>query len=77
MKLPPPIFDDDPSPAFEVNEVYHEQPGDIQEDSWGIVEKSEDVNANTRDFEAERKAYQPPRGYERDMNTMRGSTRGM
>ena len=70
MNIPPPIFDDDPPSAFDVDEVYHVQPGDIQEDSWGIVEKSEDVNANTRDFEAERKAYEHAKrlreGYEHD-----------
>jgi hypothetical protein len=73
MKLPPPIFDDDPSPAFDINEVYHEQPGDIQEDSWGIVEKSEDVNANTRDFEAERKAYEHAKRLREGYENMRAN----
>jgi hypothetical protein len=70
MNLQPPIFDDDSSPAFDVNEVYHVHPGDIQEDSWGIVKTSEDVNANTRDFEAEQKAFEHAKslreGYEHD-----------
>ena len=70
MNIPPPIFDNDPPPAFDVDEVYHAQQGDIQKDSWGIVEKSEDINANTRDLEAERKAYEQTRdlreGYEHD-----------
>jgi hypothetical protein len=60
MNIPPPIFDDDPPPAFDVDEVYHVHPGDIRED----------VNANTRDFEAERKAYEHAKrlreGYEHD-----------
>jgi hypothetical protein len=66
MNIPPPIFDNDPPPAFDVDEVYHAQQGDIQKDSWGIVEKSEDINANTRDLEAERKAYEHAKGLKRE-----------
>ena len=55
--LPPPlVLDDDLPPVFHNDEVYHEQPGDIPAESWGMIEKSEDFNPNTRDFEAERKA---------------------
>jgi hypothetical protein len=77
MNIPPPIFDEDPPHAFGVNKVYHAQQGDIQKGSWGTVEKSEDINANTRDLEAERKAYSTQEIYERGMNTMRSSTWGM
>jgi hypothetical protein len=73
MNIPPPIFDDDPPPAFDVDEVYHVHPGDIREDSWGIVEKSEDVNANTRDFEAERKAYEHAKRLQEGYENMRAN----
>ena len=71
MNIPPPIFDDDPPPAFDVDKVYHVQPGDIQEDSWGIVEKSEDIN--TRDFEAERKAYEHAKRLREGYENMRAN----
>ena len=57
MNIPPPVLDEDSPLAFGVDEVYHAEQGDIQKDSWGAVEKSEDINANTRDLEVERKVY--------------------
>ena len=56
MNIPPPIFDEDPPLTFGRDEVYHEEQGDIQKNSWGAVKDSEDFNANTR-VEAERRVY--------------------
>ena len=72
MTLPPPlVFDDDLPPVFHNDEVYHEQPGDIPVESWGMIEKSEDFNANTRDFKAERKAYEHAKRLREGYETMR------
>ena len=37
--------------------VFHSQPGDIGEESWGILESSEDYNANSMDFPTEQAVY--------------------
>jgi hypothetical protein len=37
--------------------VFHSQPGDIGEGSWGILESTEDYNANSMDFHQEQTVY--------------------
>jgi hypothetical protein len=56
MKLPPPVFDEEPPLTFNGDDVYNEGQGDIQTNPWGSAKDSEDFNANTR-VEVERKVY--------------------
>ena len=37
--------------------VFHSRPGDIGEESWGILESAEDYNANSMDFNKEQATY--------------------
>jgi hypothetical protein len=37
--------------------VFHSRPGDIGEESWGILEPAEDYNANSTDFHKEQATY--------------------
>ena len=79
--LPPPlVFDDDLPPVFHNDEVYHEQPGDIPVESWGILRTLTTTQETSR---RNAKRMNTLNGYEKvmkpcvHMKTMKNSTEGM
>ena len=66
-----PVFVDDPPQTVNVTSYpYHEEPGNLLIESWGMLVKSEDYNANTKDLEAENNRYEYVRKTRERLETM-------
>jgi hypothetical protein len=77
MKLPPPVFDEEPPLTSHGNEVYIEEQADIRTNPWELAKALEDFNANTR-VEVEHKVYGNARylqeGLDKNENLYTGRT---
>jgi hypothetical protein len=77
MKLPPPVFDEEPPLTSHGNKVYIEGHADVRTNPWESAKAPEDFNANTR-VEVERKVYgnarYPQEDLDNDENLYTGRT---